>query len=125
MLRSLCQDGFDKPLATQGSGFVALAAKIAVALENVVVQVDKILDSECRDHFFEAATHVFSHLHLCEPGFDFGSMIVPVLSAAEAMKGPVEALVKRFARVVAPSFPDGAEADEGEDDTFDADDTPP
>ncbi|KAE8772637.1 hypothetical protein D1007_55333 [Hordeum vulgare] len=100
-----------------------------MALEDTVVEVDKILDSECRDDFFEASTGVFGILHLREPVFDFGTVIQPVPtesrhSVAEAMKGPVEALMKRFARVAAPSSPDPGEADDGEDDTSDADDKP-
>ena len=46
-------------------------------------------------------------------------------SAAEAVKDPMEALVKRFAHVAAPSSPDAVEAAEGEDDTSHADDKPP
>ncbi|KAE8817854.1 hypothetical protein D1007_04476 [Hordeum vulgare] len=95
-----------------------LAMELAVALEGTIVQVDKILDSECRDLFFEAATRVFSHLHLHEPGFGFGSVIllVPIESChsvAEAVKGPVEALVKRFSRIAVPSSPDATKADDG------------
>ncbi|KAI5012381.1 hypothetical protein ZWY2020_024515 [Hordeum vulgare] len=103
-LRSLCGEGFDEPLATPEGGFAAFAAELAVALENAIVQVDKILDSECRDLFFAAATRVFTHLHLREPRFDLGSMILPVPtevlhSTTEVVKGPVDALVKRFDRV--------------------------
>ncbi|KAE8780646.1 hypothetical protein D1007_46191 [Hordeum vulgare] len=101
-----------------------------MALENTVVQVDKILDTECRDLFFTAATRVFIHLHLREPGFDLGSVILPVpteacQSDAEALKGPVEALVKRFPHIAAPSSLDSAEADDKEDDGSNADDEPP
>ncbi|KAI4996160.1 hypothetical protein ZWY2020_041301 [Hordeum vulgare] len=88
------------------------------------------MDSECRDLFFAAATRVFSGLHLHEPGFDLGSVIQPVPdeafhSAVEAVKGPVEALVKRFICVAAPSSPDAAEADDEEGDTFDIHDESP
>ncbi|KAE8771014.1 hypothetical protein D1007_57165 [Hordeum vulgare] len=129
-LRSLCRGRFGEPLATPESGFAALAVELTVVLENAIIQVDKILDNVCHDLFFEAATHVFSHLHLREPGFDFGSVILPVHtearhSAAEAVKGPVEALLKRFARVAAPSSPDAAEDDDEEDDASDADDESP
>ncbi|KAE8794599.1 hypothetical protein D1007_30638 [Hordeum vulgare] len=97
-LCSLCEVRFDEPLATLEAVFTAHVAELAVALENVVVQVDKILDSECRDLFFVAATRVFSHLYLREPGFDLGSVILPVPAearhnAAEAVNGPMEALV--------------------------------
>ncbi|KAI5013399.1 hypothetical protein ZWY2020_034511 [Hordeum vulgare] len=92
-LCSLYRDGFNKPLATRDGGFAALATELAVALEDADLKVDL---------FFAAVTCVFSHLHLREPGFDLGSAIlaVPVKArdcAAEAVKGPVEALVKRFA----------------------------
>ncbi|KAE8807977.1 hypothetical protein D1007_15658 [Hordeum vulgare] len=77
-LRSLCRDRFDEPLAIPKGDFVALAKELVVALEGAVVQVDKILDSDCRDLFFAAATRIFSHLHLREPGFDLGSVVLPV-----------------------------------------------
>ncbi|KAE8797592.1 hypothetical protein D1007_27247 [Hordeum vulgare] len=126
-VRSLCRDGFGGPLATPKDGFASLAKKLVVALEGAAMQVDKILDSECRDLFFAAATRVFSHLHFHEPGFDLDSVIFPVHAeahdrAAEPVKGSVEALVRRFARVAAPSFPRVAEVDGGEDDASDVDD---
>ncbi|KAE8772634.1 hypothetical protein D1007_55328 [Hordeum vulgare] len=100
VLRSLCRDGFDEPLATPEDGFAALANGLIVALEGAVVHVDKILDNDCHDLFFAVATCVFSHLHHRQPGFDLGSMILPVPTeardhAVEAVKGPVEALVRR------------------------------
>ncbi|KAI4992057.1 hypothetical protein ZWY2020_041920 [Hordeum vulgare] len=93
-LHTLWRHGFDEPLATPQGGFAMLAVKLAVALEDAVIKVDKILDSECRDLFSEAATRVLSHLHLHEPGFDFGSVILPVPteardSTAEAVMGPM------------------------------------
>ncbi|KAE8812629.1 hypothetical protein D1007_10328 [Hordeum vulgare] len=122
-----CPDGFDEPLATPEGGFAPLAADLAVALEYVVNEVDKMLDSECRDLFSEATARVFSHLHPREPGFDFGSVILSVPtkaneSTAEAVKGPVEALVKRFACVAVRSSRDVAEVDGGEGDATDDDD---
>ncbi|KAE8801483.1 hypothetical protein D1007_22924 [Hordeum vulgare] len=92
--------------------------------------MDKILDNECRDLFFAAATRVFSHVHLRDPGFDLSSMIVsvPVEACdcdAEAVKGPVEALVRRFARVAAPLSPRTVGVDDWEDDASDVDDQPP
>ncbi|KAI4992547.1 hypothetical protein ZWY2020_057602 [Hordeum vulgare] len=130
VLHSLCWDGFDEPLATPDDGFTALAKGLVVALEVAIVQVDKILESGCRDLFFTAATSVFSHVHLREPVFDFSSMILPVPAnahdrAAEAVKGPVEALVRRYSCVAAPSSPGAAEADDGEDDACDVNDQPP
>ncbi|KAE8810943.1 Far1 [Hordeum vulgare] len=109
-LRSLCRDEFDEPMATPEDGFATLAKGLIAALEAAVMQMDKILDSQCRDLFFAAATRVFSHLHLRDLGFDLTSVIVPVPAeardcAAEAVKGPVEALVRRFVRVVPPLSP--------------------
>ncbi|KAE8795340.1 hypothetical protein D1007_29769 [Hordeum vulgare] len=129
-LHTLYRDGFDEPLATPGGGFAMLVAELAVALEDAVILVDKILESDCRDLFFEAATRIFSHLHLREPGFYFNSLILPVPteardSALEAVKGLVEPLVKRFAHAAVPPFLDAAEADDGEDDATDANDKPP
>ncbi|KAI4996077.1 hypothetical protein ZWY2020_041175 [Hordeum vulgare] len=130
VLRSLCWDGFSEPMGITEDGFAALTKELVAELEGAIVQVDKILDSECRDLFFAAATRVFTHLHLCEPGFDLGSVILPVPTeardrAAEAVKGPMEALVRRFARVAAPSSPGAAEVDDGEDDASDINDQPP
>ncbi|KAE8808455.1 hypothetical protein D1007_15009 [Hordeum vulgare] len=129
-LHTFYRDGFAEPVATPESGFAVLAAELAMALEEDVIQVDKILDIECRDLFSEAATRVFSHLHLREPGFEFNSVILPVLAEArehtvEAVKAPVEAFVKRFVRVAVPSSPDATEANDGEDDTTDANHKPP
>ncbi|KAE8785289.1 hypothetical protein D1007_41035 [Hordeum vulgare] len=129
-LHALSRDGFGETVATPESGFAVLAAELAVALEKAVIQVNKILDSDCHDLFSEAATHVYSHLHLRDPGFEFNSLILLVPTdardrAAEAMKGPVEALVKRFTRIAIPSSLDAIEADDGEDDATDADDKPP
>ncbi|KAE8777570.1 hypothetical protein D1007_49641 [Hordeum vulgare] len=103
---------------------------LVVALEAAVTQMDKIFDSECRDLLFAAATRVFSHRHLRDPGFDLSSMIVPVRAeaqdcTAEAMKGPVVALVRRFARVASPLSQGAARADDGEDDASDIHDQPP
>ncbi|KAE8816595.1 hypothetical protein D1007_05936 [Hordeum vulgare] len=128
-LHTICGDGFEEPLATPEDGFAVLAAERAVNLEDTVIQVDKILDSVCRDLFSEAATCVFSHLHFCEPGFDFNSVIPPVPtetrdSAAEVAKGPVEALVKRFACVAVPPSLDAAEADGRVGDATDDDNAP-
>ncbi|KAE8810923.1 hypothetical protein D1007_12273 [Hordeum vulgare] len=75
---TLCRDGFVEPLATPESGFAMLTTGLAAALEEAVIQVDRILDNECRDLFFEATTRIFSHLHLHEPGFDLNSVIMPV-----------------------------------------------
>ncbi|KAE8787670.1 hypothetical protein D1007_38373 [Hordeum vulgare] len=104
-------------MSTLKGGFTSHVAGLSVALENTIFQVDKILGSECRDLFFAAATRVFSHLHLREPRFNLSSVILPVPTkarhnAAEAMKGPVEALVKSFSCVPATSSPDVAEADD-------------
>ncbi|KAE8791169.1 Peroxidase 4 [Hordeum vulgare] len=128
-LHTLCRDGFDMPLATLEGGFTVLAAELAVVLEDTFIQMDKILDSECRDLFSKVAMRVFNHLHLREPGFDSNSVILPVPtearnSAAEAVKGPVEGLLERFARVAVPPSPHATDADGGEDDTTDATTSP-
>ncbi|KAE8811564.1 hypothetical protein D1007_11623 [Hordeum vulgare] len=100
-----------------------------MALEDTVIQLDNILDSECRELFSEAATRVFSHLHLREPRIAFGSVILPVPteardSAPEAVKGSMDALLKMFTRVAVPPSPDVAEAKGGEDDATDVDEKP-
>ncbi|KAE8798624.1 hypothetical protein D1007_26109 [Hordeum vulgare] len=92
--------------------------------------MDKILDKECQDLFFAVVTRVFSHLHLRDPGLDLSSMIEYVAveardRAAEAVKGPVEALVRRFARIAPPLSLSTSRADYGEGDASDVDDQPP
>ncbi|KAE8791662.1 hypothetical protein D1007_33865 [Hordeum vulgare] len=129
-LRSLCRDDFDVPLATPEDDFAVLVKEVVAALEAAITQMDMILDNECRDLIFTAATRVFSHLHLRDPGFDLISVIMPVPAedrdrAAEAVKVPVDALVRRFARVAPPLSPGTAGADDGEDDASDVDDQPP
>ncbi|KAE8810915.1 hypothetical protein D1007_12265 [Hordeum vulgare] len=94
------------------------------------MRVGKILDNECRDFFFTAVTRVFSHLHLHETRFDLGSVIPPVPAeardrSAQAVKGPVEVLVRKSACVTAPSSPGAAEADHGQYDSSDVDHQPP
>ncbi|KAI4998955.1 hypothetical protein ZWY2020_054819 [Hordeum vulgare] len=124
---SICEGrSLDEALATREDGSVVLTDGLIVALEIAVVQVDKIMDSECRELFFAAATCVLSHIHLCKFGFHLSSVILSVPAeardhAAKAVKGPVEALVRRFTRVAAPSSQGAAEAD----DASDVDNQPP
>ncbi|KAE8780968.1 hypothetical protein D1007_45819 [Hordeum vulgare] len=106
-IRYLCRGVFDEPLATPEEGFDVLTNGLVAALEAIVTQMDKTLESECRDLFFTVVTRVFSHLHLRDPGFDINSVILSVPPgahdrAAESVKCPVEALVRKFARVAPP-----------------------
>ncbi|KAE8820565.1 hypothetical protein D1007_01309 [Hordeum vulgare] len=107
-IRYLCRGWFDEPLATPEEGFAVPVNGFVTTLEAAVTQMEKTLERECRDLFIMATTHVFSRLHIRDPRFDLSSAIMPVPPgardrAAESVKGPVEALVRKFARVAPPS----------------------
>nr|XP_020146653.1 uncharacterized protein LOC109731853 [Aegilops tauschii subsp. strangulata] len=106
-LRSICGGGYEELLATPEDGFVRLLPKLVKALEDVAAGVDSWVEGECRSLFTAAATHVFSHLHLRDPGFDLSAPIELVAlesrtTAAEAMKEQVNALLGKFLCVSDP-----------------------
>ena len=95
---------------TPEDGFAGLSSKLAVALEGAATEVDSILEEECRSLFSAAVTRVFGHLYLQDPGFDFITVIRSIapesrVAAEGAMKGHVDALLKKFLCVPDPEAP--------------------
>lgn len=100
-LHSICRGGFEDPLRTPADGPAKLLTELVAKLEGAAAKVDAILEGECHDLFFVAATRVFSHLHLPDPGFDFSTVVGPVppearAAAVEAVKGHVATLLGKF-----------------------------
>ena len=61
-LRSICEGGYEEPLATPEDGLAGLLPELAEALEGAIVVVDSFLEVECHTLFTAVVTHVFSRL---------------------------------------------------------------
>ncbi|KAE8774872.1 hypothetical protein D1007_52682 [Hordeum vulgare] len=70
-LSSICRLELESPLIPQGTSYAELSSKIVKDLEGIAMRVDDILEEECRNHLFVAATCVFRHLLLRDPRFKF------------------------------------------------------
>ena len=76
---------------TAEEGPAELLPQLVTALEGVVAGVGPMVEEEARTLSTSAVTRVFSHLHLCDPSFDFGTLLEPVdeehcTTATEAVK---------------------------------------
>ena len=86
-----------------------------------------MVEREARMLSTSAVMHVFSHLHLRDPSFDFGALLEPVdperyAAAAEAVEDQVEALLRKFLAVDPATTADGtADPTTTADDTGDGD----
>ena len=77
--------------------------------------IGPMAEEEARVLSLAALTHVFSHLHLRDPAARIDELLEPVAdehctAAAAAVKGQVEALLKKF-RAFAPAPSTGGAAD--------------
>ena len=86
---------------TDEEGHAELLAQLVMAFEGVVLGVGPMVEGEARVLSASAVTCIFSHLHLCDPNFDFGALLAPVdlehcTAAVEAMKDQVEVLLRKF-----------------------------
>nr|XP_020180619.1 uncharacterized protein LOC109766261 [Aegilops tauschii subsp. strangulata] len=100
-LQSLYEKGLEEPLATDDEGPTQLLPYLVEALEEVMSGIGPLAEVEARILSSAALTRVFSHLHLRDPAADLDELLEPVdaehcAAAAEAVKGQVEALLKRF-----------------------------
>nr|XP_020192045.1 translation initiation factor IF-2-like [Aegilops tauschii subsp. strangulata] len=100
-LWGLYEKGLKKLLATNDEGPAQLLPHLIAALKDVVDRIGLMVEGEARALSSSALTHVFSHLHLHNPNADLGELLEPVeegccTAAAEAVKGQVEALLKKF-----------------------------
>lgn len=116
-LSSICSERFEAPLAAHGTGYAEISSKLVEEFKDATQKVDGILEEECRDLFSMAATHVFSHLLLRNPGFNFSEVIGPVPEESrdvlvEAVESHVNALLGKFS-CSSDEEPGKAEAGEG------------
>nr|XP_020164822.1 uncharacterized protein LOC109750275 [Aegilops tauschii subsp. strangulata] len=100
-LRALYEKGLEEPLATADKGPTQLLPHLVAALEEVLGGIGPLVEGEARALSSAALTRVFSHLHLRDPAANLDKLLEPVddescTAAAEAVKGQVEALLKRF-----------------------------
>ena len=108
-LRSLYEKVLEELLATDDEGPTQLLPYLVEALEEVVSSIGPLAETEARVLSSAALMRVFSHLHLHDRTAHLDELLEPVdaehcAAAAEAVKGQVEALLKRFhAFVPAPS----------------------
>ena len=91
----------EERLATGDEGPTQLLPYLVDALEDVVGGIGPMAEEEARVLFSAALTRVFSHLHLRDPATHLDEVLEPVddehcLAAATAMKGQVEALLKKL-----------------------------
>nr|XP_040258157.1 ribonuclease Y-like [Aegilops tauschii subsp. strangulata] len=114
-LKSLYEKGLEKPLTTNEDGPAQLLPHLVKALEEVMEGIGPMAEAEARVLSSAALTRVFSHLYLRDPNARLDELLKPVanehcVAAAAAMKGQVEALLKRFhGFVLAPSTGDATD----------------
>ncbi|KAE8790969.1 hypothetical protein D1007_34616 [Hordeum vulgare] len=77
-LSSICWERSEDLLVVSSGSYAELSSKLVEELDDATLKVDGILEDECRDLFYVATTHVFSHLLLRDPSFNFNEVICPV-----------------------------------------------
>ena len=107
MPKALYEKGLERPLTTDEDGPAQLLPYLVVALEEVVSGIGPMAEAEARVLSSAALMSVFSHLHLHDPAARLDELLEPVdeercAVAAAAVKGQVEALLKKF-RAFAPA----------------------
>nr|XP_020170122.1 uncharacterized protein LOC109755638 [Aegilops tauschii subsp. strangulata] len=100
-LWSLYEKGLLEPLATDNEGPTQLLPYLVAALEEVMSGIGPLVEEEAHILSSVVLMRVFSHLHLRDPTAHLEELLEPVdaehcAAAAEAVKGQVEALLKRF-----------------------------
>ena len=108
-LKTLYEKGLVRPLTTDEDGPAQLLPHLVKALEEVVEGIGPMTEVEARVLSSAALTHVFNHLYLHDPNARLDELLEPIAyehctAAAAAVKGQVEALLKKFRGfVLAPS----------------------
>ena len=100
-LQELYEKGLEKTLMTDDDGPAQLLPQLVTVLEDVVNGIGPMVEGEARVLYSSALTCIFSHLHLRNPAADLSKLLEPVEEercavAATAVKGQVEALLKKF-----------------------------
>ncbi|KAM3385786.1 hypothetical protein ACQJBY_009487 [Aegilops geniculata] len=112
-LWSLYEKGLEEPLATNDEGPTQLLPYLVEVLEEVMSGIGPLAEVEARILSSAALTRVFSYLHLRDPAAHLNELLEPVdaehcAAAAEAVKGQVEALLKRLRAFDPAPSTDGA-----------------
>ena len=117
VLKTLYEGGLEEPLAGAEDGPAELLPFLVRALEDVIDGLGPTAEAEAHALSSAALTRVLSHVYLRDPNVDLDSLLEPVddercAAADTAVKGQVEALLKKFrALALAPlssSAPDPA-----------------
>ena len=100
-LKALYEKGLEKPLTTDEDGPAQLLPYLVAALEEVVSGIGPMAEAEARVLSSAALMRVFSHLHLRDPAARLDELPEAMdeehcAAAAAAVKGQVEALLKKF-----------------------------
>ena len=100
-LWSLYEKGLEEPLATDDEGPTQLLPYLVATLEEVVSGIGPLAEEEARILSSAALTRVFNHLHIRDPTDHLDELLEPMddercTAAAKAVKGQVEASVKKF-----------------------------
>ena len=98
---TLYDSGLESPLAGAEDGPAKLLPFLVRALEDVTLGLGPTAEAEARVLSSAALTRVFTHIYFRDPSADVDSLLEPVsgegaAAAAEAMKGPAEALLGKF-----------------------------
>ena len=114
-LKSLYKKGLEEPLVVDNEGPNQLVPYLVGVLEDVVSGIGPMAEEEACVLSLAALTRIFSHLHLRNPTAHLDKLLEPVKdehyeAAAAAMKGQVEALLKRFCAFT-PAPPTGGATD--------------
>ena len=114
-LKMLYESGLDSPLASDGDGPAKLLPYLVDTLEEVVAGISPMAEDKARVLSSATLTRVSSHLYLRDPPTRLDELLEPVdgqrcTAAAAAVKGQVEALLKKFL-TVEPASPIGGAAD--------------
>nr|XP_020170213.1 chromosome partition protein Smc-like [Aegilops tauschii subsp. strangulata] len=112
-LGGLYEKVLQKPLVTDNDGPAQLLPQLIKALEDVVDGIGPMVEGEAHALSSSALTRVLSHLHLRDPNADLGVLLEPVdeercTAAAKAVKGQVEALLKKLLTIDPAPPADGA-----------------
>jgi hypothetical protein len=125
-LATICKERLEGPHETHDASYLDFFTKLVERLEAGAKRVNGIIEDECRDLLFQAATRIFSHLLRTDPNFDFDRVIAPVPeelpdSLGKAVEDYVDALLVKFSHGSIESS-SGLEGDDGEGDDGDGGD---
>ena len=100
-LKTLYEEGLEKPLAGATEGPAKLLPFLAEELEEVVTGIGPMAEVEARVLSSAALTRILSHVYLRNPDANLDDLLEPLdvqcsAAAAEAVKGRAEALLEKF-----------------------------